>query len=635
MKGPNLWNFMGAFGGPGRGVPTTEAMSNQPRLGRSATAASVPVWLEFLGIVLLAGMTIFFATTSWRKWCDSLIDFGNVLYVAWRLANGAVLSRDVNGDYGPLSQYVNGALFAFLGPGMMVVVAANLAVFAAIASLLYILCRRAWGVVPAFAASTVFIVVFAFSQFVNIGNYNYAAPYSQETTHGMVTCLLLVLVLTRWVENPTVRSSVLAGGLFGVTAVLKPEIMLAAAMTTLAAVFIRWRYLGLPAARVAVAWAIASAIPTAAFTLYFSIFFDWGAALAVAGHGWLSVIGSGDMAQRSFLGLDRPSEHLRQHVVATLIASLLIGVIAGTAWLVDRASRRWQPPVAVGLLLIAVATASVVLIPWVQVGRCLLGLMLLNLSIRAAVIFRRETDDTRQLQTLRLLLCVLATVLLSRMVLNGRIYQYGYYQAALAAVLVPAIMIGELPSWLRLRPRGTWIVMVGCAALIVPGLVILANRSQALLGARSTPVGEGRDLFYTFPSEIEPRGAIVDDLIKELHNRSASGTLLVVPEGVMINYLARLPSPVAQLYFFAGMTENGLERQLVTELDQHPPDWIVLISRDLREYGIQRYGERSGGGEDILSWIDREYERVWSVGGDPLDYRQRGGVILRRKTGRP
>jgi hypothetical protein len=441
---------------------------------------------------------------------------------------------------------------------MMVVVAANLAVFAAIASLLYILCRRAWGVVPAFAASTVFIVVFAFSQFVNTGNYNYAAPYSQETTHGILTCLLLVLVLTRWVDNPTVRSSVLAGGLFGLTALLKPEIMFAAASMTLAAALVRWRYLGLPAARVAVAWAMASAIPTAAFTLYFSIFFDWGAALAAAGHGWLSITSlSGDIDQMSFLGLDRPSEHLRQHVVATLIASVFIGVIAGTAWLVDRASRRWQPPVAVGLLLIAVTTASVVLIPWVQAGRCLLGLMLLYLSIRAAVIFRRETDDTRQLQTLRLLLCVLATALLSRMVLNGRIYQYGYYQAALAAVLVPAIMIGELPSWLRLRPRGTWIVMVGCAALIVPGLVILANRSQTLLGARITPVGEGRDLFYTFPSEIEPRGAIVDDVIKELHNRSASGTLLVVPEGVMINYLARLPSPVASVYFYAGETDDG------------------------------------------------------------------------------
>ena len=611
-------------------------MSNKPRLGRSTTAAPVPLWLEFLGIVLLAGLAIFFVATSWRKWCDSLIDFGNGLYAAWRLAHGALLYRDVNTDYGPLSQYFNGALFALFGPGMMVVVAANLAVFVAISSLLYILCRRAWGVVPAFAASTVFIVVFAFSQFVNIGNYNYATPYSQETTHGLLACLLLVIVLARWVEDPTVGLSLLAGGLFGVTAVLKPEIMLAAAMTTLAAALIRWRYLGLPATRVTVAWALASAIPTTAFTLYFAIFFDWKAALAAASHGWLSIRDlSGDMAQGSFLGLDRPSEHFLQHAVATLVACLLIGVIAGVAWLADRSSRRWQLPVAVGLLLIAVAAPAAVLIPWVQVGRCLLGLMLLYLSICAAVISRRETDDNRQLQTLRLLLCILATVLLSRMVLNGRIYQYGYYQAALAAVLVPAIMIGELPSWLRLRPRGTWIVMVGCAALIVPGLVILANRSQALLGARITPVGEGRDLFYTFPSEIEPRGAIVDDVITELHNRSAKGTLLVVPEGAMINYLARLPSPVAPLYFYAGVTENGRERQVVTELDQHPPDWIVLISRDLREYGIQRYGERPGRGEEILSWIDREYERVWSVGGDPLDYRQRGGVILRRKTGRP
>jgi len=32
-----------------------------------------------------------------------------------------------------------------LGPGLMVLVAANLAVFAAIVVLLYELCRRAWG----------------------------------------------------------------------------------------------------------------------------------------------------------------------------------------------------------------------------------------------------------------------------------------------------------------------------------------------------------------------------------------------------------------------------------------------------------------------------------------------------------
>jgi hypothetical protein len=609
-------------------------MSNNPRPDRSATAAApLPVWLELLGIVLLAGLAVFFIAASWRKWCDSLVDFGNTLYAAWRLAHGAVLYRDVTIDYGPLSQYFSGALFALFGPGMMVVVTANLAVFVAISSLLYVLCRRAWGAVPAFAASAVFIVVFAFSQFVNIGNYNYAAPYSQETTLGVLVCLLLVVVLARWVENPTVRVGFLAGGLFGLTAVLKPEIMLAAALTTLTAALIRWRYVGLPAARVAVAWVIGSAIPTTGFALYFAIFFDWSAALAAAGHGWLSVSSqSGDLAQRAFLGLDRPSEHLRQHALATLVACVFIGAIAGAAWLADRASRRWQLPVAVGLLLI-VAT-SALLVPWMQAGRSLLGLMLLYLAVCAAGVSRGTMDATRQLQTLRLLLCVLATALLSRMVLNGRIYHYGYYQAALAAVCVPAIVIGELPSWLRLRPRGAWIVTAGCAALLVPGLVILAGRSQRLLAARVAPVGEGRDRFYTLPRDLDPRGEIVEALITALRNSSEHGTLLVVPEGAMINYLARRPSPVPTLYFYGAVTENGRERQVVAELDHRPPDLVALVSRDLREYGIKRYGERSGSGQEILAWIDREYERIWSIGDDPLDYRQRGGIILRRKAGR-
>ena len=64
---------------------------------------------------------------SWRKWPDPLIDFGRELYLPWRLANGAVLYRDVDDFYGPLSQYLNAGLVEeldiqiaplFLGRGM-------------------------------------------------------------------------------------------------------------------------------------------------------------------------------------------------------------------------------------------------------------------------------------------------------------------------------------------------------------------------------------------------------------------------------------------------------------------------------------------------------------------------------------
>jgi hypothetical protein len=154
-------------------------------------------------VLALAGLASGFIAMSWRKWPDPLIDFGRELYIPWRLAHGAVLYRDMDDFYGPLSQYLNAGLFAIFGPGMMVLVAANLVIFAAIVATLYLLFRRAWGVGAALASAAAFIAVFGFSEFTPTANYNYATPYAHEVTHGFLTCLLLVCALLRWLEKPT------------------------------------------------------------------------------------------------------------------------------------------------------------------------------------------------------------------------------------------------------------------------------------------------------------------------------------------------------------------------------------------------------------------------------------------------
>ncbi len=40
----------------------------------------------------------------------------------------------------------------------------------------------------------------------------------------------------------------------------------------------------------------------------------------------------------------------------------------------------------------------------------------------------------------------------------------------------------------------------------------------------------------------------------------------------MLNSLARMPSPVSSLYFYAGATENGREAEIVNLLQQKSPD---------------------------------------------------------------
>ena len=116
-------------------------------------------WLEGLGLLALAGLTGCLVARSWRKWPDPLIDFGRELYLPWRLAHGALLYRDVDDFYGPLSQYLNAGIFSLFGPGLMVLVTANLTLFAAILAALYLLFRRGWGAGAALAASASFVAV--------------------------------------------------------------------------------------------------------------------------------------------------------------------------------------------------------------------------------------------------------------------------------------------------------------------------------------------------------------------------------------------------------------------------------------------------------------------------------------------
>jgi hypothetical protein len=122
------------------------------------------------------------------------------------------------------------------------------------------------------AASAVFVAVFGFSQFVPFGNYNYATPYAHETTHGFLICLLLVMILVRWVEDATLRRSFVAGVLCGLTAVLKPEIMLAAGLITFTAVVVQWWHRKPLRLRTIIAWAGGAALPTLGFIVYFAAY---------------------------------------------------------------------------------------------------------------------------------------------------------------------------------------------------------------------------------------------------------------------------------------------------------------------------------------------------------------------------
>jgi hypothetical protein len=593
---------------------------------------------ETMGIVVLAIGAVFFITTSWRKWPDPLIDFGQQLYNAWQLSNGAVLYRDVGCIYGPLSEYLNAGIFWLFGPGLIVLAIANLIIFSGISISIYLIIRKCWGALAAWLSTLVFISVFGFSQFVDAGNYNYATPYANETIHGMLILLLLCCALFGWTNNPTFARSLICGLLLGTTLIIKPEFIVAAGLMTCIAAVTRWRWHDLPEIRVFATWIIGVILPSALFAIYFVQFLPWRRALVVTSQAWLSVFNrsfnSSPLAIR-LLGLDDPWSRSTRVLIATGLACALILALIGTLFLLERNRRKWLRLTGAAILVLIFSWLAVREIKWEEIGKCLPGLTLIYFLVSIVGFFHsdKQSPGDLDIRKLRLLFAGLALALMTRMFLNPRIYHYGYYQTALAAVLVPAVMIGELPNWFRVagwQTRG--FAAMATLALILPGAAKLAIRSQIALRLKTDIVASGRDRFYCFPSGMDSTGALVNGLLNVLQEKAQGGTVTVLPEGESINYFARLRNPVPHAVFYKGAMETQTESELVTDFEKQPPDWIVIISRDLIAWGIERYGERSGAGQEILNWVGQNYDKAAWTGGDPLNYREHGAVILRRRS---
>jgi hypothetical protein len=135
--------------------------------------------------MLIAAIALGMLIWTWGTWADPQVDFGRERYIPWRLSEGDVLYRDIAAFNGPFSQYFNALCFRILGSSVRTLVFCNLALLAVLIALLYYALRQVSHQLAATAAGMIFILFFAFAQFVEFGAYNYVCPYSHEMTHGL------------------------------------------------------------------------------------------------------------------------------------------------------------------------------------------------------------------------------------------------------------------------------------------------------------------------------------------------------------------------------------------------------------------------------------------------------------------
>jgi hypothetical protein len=411
----------------------------------------------------------------------------------------------------------------------------------------------------------------------------------------------------------------------GLALVLKPEFIVAAGLLVAAGFAFRRRAdLSVRAAEVMVG-VLAALLPMLLFTLWLLRGFPFAAAIRWANQAWLAPLLEGGQAQvwKGFLGTDAPARNL----AAVAVATLLFWAGAGVTWF---GARQWvRGRLAAAPLAVVPSLLVLVFVDWLRAPLVLPGTLLLVVGLRGWAALKGGPLRWAS-PPLALLLGLAGLALLARMLLQPRVQHFGFYQAALAAMIV----VAELVEWLGRAARGSRLsrlVVPGTLGLLILGAAVdLQSRSRGIFNLRTQAVGEGRDRFLALAAPQDELPAFIDAAVREIE-RLPPGRLLVIPEGLMLNYLVRRASPVTEWIFIDLTLAQGKEQRLVRNLAQSPPDYVVLVSRDLREHGILRFGAPGQLGAELMGLLRADFRVRQQWGGDPFDLETQGLLLLERK----
>jgi hypothetical protein len=600
--------------------------------GRTALAFAV---LGAVGAAMLAW--------TWGTWPNAIVDFGRELYVPWRLSEGEVLYRDLAWFNGPLSPAWNALLFAVLGPGLRVLVLANLACVVLLVVVLYALIARVADRLAAFTACLVFLVLFAFCRVDAVGNDNYLTPYSHELTHGLLLSLLALLVFARGRTRPRLAACA-SGLLLGMVALTKPELFVAAA-AALACAFVLEHAGGRRASSslLAVAGLLAAAtlLPAALSVGLLSLSMPAGDALRGTLGAWPAIFSSDVTSQyfyRATLGIVGVSDNLRSLFEWSLAwAGVVLPItLAGlrirprpdaprsrtAAWLADSGVL-----VGTAALVLLFAGPSGLFAPsWPELLRPL-PFALAALTAGSALLALRGSgrDDGAAVRTA---LLVLSTLLLAKVVLRVRLDQYGFALAMPGTALALAALVCWLPRFVGMRGGDARLVRAALIGVVVAVVISLLPVIAFRIEERSATLGAGRDAFLAEPGIAR----VLQPLLDELETHPAEATLAVLPEGVMINYLARRVNGTGYVNFMPPELLMFGEDRILEAFRAHPPDLVVIAHKDTREYGVGFFGR--GYGRELHRFVSQHYQPVARFGDPPLAATSRFGAILYERRAR-
>ncbi len=583
-----------------------------------------------LGTLLL--VLLFMLAWTWGTWPDVLIDFGRELYVAWRLAEGNALYKDVAYFNGPLSPYFNSLIFRILGTSILSLVIVNTLLLVLALVVIYNLMRIMSNSGTAFLSTLLFVLLFSSIQLTGVGNYNFLAPYSHEMTHGFLLAMGSLYAYAHFQEEQSTRWVFVIGVLVGLTFLTKPELFAAQVIAISLGLILEYREREIihPSTEAGVAvlvsaFAGGALLPIGSAILLLAMELSIVDALRGATSAIRHVFNPNVWGQgfyRDSMGMTDPRGNIFSSVKIFALWSVLMGTLVAIAVLVRRTN--------LNSLLCATAVFVVVLLglllaPGARSTLLDFGAMLTIFSVSTfgALMYAGISPRYRLLRDshwrLAIVFAAFALCMLSKMVLNPRIFHYGFVLALPATLLVSLVALDWLPRAVRHLKLDIRVYRGGVLATLVALVVVHLSVASSWIVAKQNLVSDGRDAFLA-----DDRGRVVAAALSELEGRLADeDTLAVLPLGATINYLLRHANSTPFVTLLPLEYSLFGETAITAAYRSSPPKYILVLAVDTSAMGQGTFGE--GYGADVWSLIQTHYRSVrhWRDTAQPMMLLQR------------
>lgn len=582
-------------GEPGGKDAVSENPNPPPRRAWSRSDAA--------GLLIVAAVAALAFTQSRGGWLDPIIDAGRDLYLPGAIRDGTKLYRDILYVYPPLTPYLLALLTALTGSSLSAYTGIGVAIGGLAAGALFWLVRSVSGAYAATAAATLFAAL-SFTGATSWG-CNFIFPYAHAATIGMALTLLFAASLASYLfvrkNNATLLLALMAGFFASWT---KIEFTLVVTVT----IALVWAFHRLPF-RWILGYIAASVASLALVTWYFRD--------APPGAHWLfdNVLSSSLLRSESAAFFYRHVSGLADWPRASgemLLSAVLTAGFAGMLHLLDCLRMRTDPP-ARGLVRIAVVLVMVILAIALAGNRLFRGWSLIQLVLIPIAL---GSERRRPL----LLLLALSTLASLRIALNLSPEWYGFVLVVPTYGLIAYVLFTWLPE------RGVYGSRTALLWLPLFALTAYAGVAgqRTLYLAKRYEVATSRG---TFKDHNQQRAAVLHELLDHLRMHPAR-SLVVIPEGLTLNYFAEIRNPMLfQMFTPVEAASEETEDRIIAEFERTKPELVAIVPRDVREFGYTAWGVDYH--VDLRRYLEAHYriERRWTGARFPLLLLRRGESI--------